>query len=762
MNKQIFILECIETDVVVVGGGVAGLCAAVSAARNNVKVVLINDRPVLGGNCSGEIGVPMNGSAYSPFNLWGRETGIVEEIRNLQSAFWGGRRENYWVNMQRVYMDLVEGESSNLSYFPNTVINEASTDKYGYIVSVAGTQLRAERNLRFTAKQFIDCTGDGTLGMLAGAVARHGREAKSEFNESMAPAVSDEKCGTMGATLLWRSIDAGYPVKFIPPSWAIDVSKLKPFQPDNKDYTRTLYRTGNGSFCGFWWAEYGGILDTIHDDGNIQDHLRKLLYGIWDYIKNSGLFDNTENQDLDWVAVLPGKRESRRLIGREILTENTWLNQKEFTDVIGFTGWPIDIHPPKGYMDDLPACTHRYLPGPCDLPLGALYSINVPNLFFAGRNISTSHIGLGSPRVIATTGVTGQAVGAAAALCVKFQLTANELSDKKIVELQQILLSQDQGIFGIRHIDDSDIAQSATISASSCGEFEQTEGDAELPLFCSANFKTSDLKHDYLETGAVVFIPADRYLNSISLCFRGNVDAKIRADIYTVNKPHNYRCDHLLKSITQKISNDGWANFPIEAEPGAGLKFAIRLQSDENAYLLTGNHLIPGTAAAGVLHWKVENGYDEQWGRLVNTPLFKTSPKLELLSPSAVVDGFNRPAGLPHLWMSKITDDISQEWLNFKWETPQTVCGMELLLDTQLNGEKPHQCGVSGTLLKDYIVYGISTDNQTHQLASIKNNITRRNVIKFAPIQIMELRLKFLATHGTPQVAVYSVKVFNH
>ena len=445
--------EMVPAEVVVVGAGMAGVCAAIAAARHGARTVLVQDRPVLGGSSSSEIRVHVGGADHSGKRPNARETGILEELR----------LENHVRNPQRCasLWDLLLWEwatrEPNLSLYLNTYVHDAEAEA-NRILAANALQVTTERRFRFEGRLFIDCTGDGSLGAAAGAEYRVGREGKREFGETMAPDLPDNY--TLGNSLLFQTRDVGRPARFDPPAWAYDFPDDSCFGPK-----RLPHKTSQG----FWWVEWGGVLDTIKDDEAIRDELLKILFGVWDHIKNHGEH-GAENLVLDWVGVLPGKRESRRLMGDYVLTEHDLVESKVFEDAVAYGGWPIDLHPPKGFYDPEPPCAFLELRDVYSIPLRSLYSRNLANLLFAGRNISASHAAMGSTRVMGTGAVMGQAVGTAAALCLELACTPRDLYPAHINALQQTLLRDDCFIPGFRNQDEHDLARAAQAAASSAAE----------------------------------------------------------------------------------------------------------------------------------------------------------------------------------------------------------------------------------------------------------------------------------------------------
>jgi len=389
-----------KTDLCIIGGGLAGTCAAIAAARQGVRVVLMQDRPVLGGNASSEIRMWICGAHGE--NM--RETGILEELqlenlyRNPEANF------SLWDSI--LYEKVKAEENITLLLNCSCVNCEMDGSK---ISSVKGWQLTSETWHTVAAKYFADCSGDSVLAPLSGAEYRIGREAQAEFNEGAGQSTADKK--TMGLSILLQVRETDSQKKFIPPSFA-----YKYETHDDFPYKDHFWRN-HDTETNFWWIEYGGEKDSIHDTEEIKDELIKIAYGIWDHMKNHGNH-GVENWILEWIGFLPGKRESRRYVGDYIMTQNDIASHGKFEDIIAYGGWTMDDHPPGGFYHDGPPTVHHPAPSPFGIPYRAIYSRNIDNLFFAGRNISVSHIALSATRVMATCALLGQAVGTAAAIAL--------------------------------------------------------------------------------------------------------------------------------------------------------------------------------------------------------------------------------------------------------------------------------------------------------------------------------------------------------
>ncbi|HEV7379265.1 MAG TPA: FAD-dependent oxidoreductase, partial [Dyadobacter sp.] len=335
-------------DLVIVGGGLTGTCAAVTAARAGVKVILVQDRPVLGGNCSSEVRLWILGatSHMGNNNRWARETGVIDEIM-LENIY--RNPDGNPLIFDTVLLEKVVGEK-NITLLLNTAVydldknpeDSADSDR---ITAVHGFCSQNSTQYHISAPLFCDASGDGIVGFLAGAAFRMGAESMEEFGEKFAP---DKAYGELlGHSMYFYSKDAGRPVKFVPPAFALqdikDIPRYKTFNP--KDFG-----------CRLWWLEYGGRLDTVHDTEKIKWELWKVVYGAWNYIKNSGEFPEAENLTLEWVGTIPGKRESRRFEGDYMLKQQDIIEQKPFDDTVAFGGWSLDLHPADGIYSDQSGC----------------------------------------------------------------------------------------------------------------------------------------------------------------------------------------------------------------------------------------------------------------------------------------------------------------------------------------------------------------------------------------------------------------------
>ncbi|MEO9892252.1 FAD-dependent oxidoreductase [Aurantibacter sp.] len=439
-----------KCDVMIAGGGMAGLCAALAAARNGSKVVLVQDRSRLGGNASSEIRMHISGA--SQLNQVWRETGILEELVLTEANDNPQRCYEMW---DFVLYDKVISEK-NITLLLDTVLYNSEVEN-GQIKKVQAICSATEEISEITADFFADCTGDGTLAVESGAEYMRGRESKTEWGESLAVDVADQK--TMGNSLLFTATKWDKKMPYTPPVWA------------RKYTTKDFIHRNIGSYeYGYWWLELGGEIDIVRDGQQNRHDLLAVLFGVWDYIKNSENHPESANWALSWVGMIPGKRESRRIVGDYIMKQEDIQSAKSFYDRVAYGGWPLDDHPPGG-MDTTGEVPYVSIPlkGPYSIPFRSLYSKNVSNLLMAGRNISVSHVALSSTRVMATCAGLGQAIGTAMAYCKTNAILPTILGNdkKRMAKLQQILLLQDQPILEVRNEDENDLAKKATLKASS-------------------------------------------------------------------------------------------------------------------------------------------------------------------------------------------------------------------------------------------------------------------------------------------------------
>jgi hypothetical protein len=422
-----------EFDLVVVGGGVAGIAASVSAARLGLQVALIHDRPVLGGNNSSEVRVHLGGRInVKPFPKLGD---VVKEMGPSRGG--NAQPAEYYEDEKK--MEIVSAEK-NISLFTSFRAFRVQT-KDSLITEVQARHIENGKELSFIAPLFADCTGDGTIGFLAGADYTMGREGRDEYSESTAPEKADKL--TMGSSVQWYSVEEEKPVSF--PVFQYGVV----FNDTNSERVT----------MGEWTWETGMNFDQINDFERIRDFGLLVVFSNWSALKNDILATQKEfrNRRLEWVAYIAGKRESRRLLGDLILREQDITDYIIYPDASAPATWTIDLHyPDPENSQHFPGtefksiAVHRKI-HPYPIPYRCLYSRNIDNLFMAGRNISVTHVALGTVRVMRTTGMMGEVVGMAASVAKKNKTNPRNVYQNHLNELK-VLLETGVGKYDVENL----------------------------------------------------------------------------------------------------------------------------------------------------------------------------------------------------------------------------------------------------------------------------------------------------------------------
>ncbi|MEK5494580.1 FAD-dependent oxidoreductase [Paenibacillus sp. FSL R7-0297] len=745
--------ETVQTDVTVIGGGLAGVCAAIAAARLGQSVSLVNNRPVLGGNSSSEVRVWVCGATSHGIHRYARETGIMGELF-VENQYRNKDGNPYLWDM--VVLEAVQAEP-NIQLFLNTDVHEAEADEEEgggrRIRSVTGWMMGSERSIRFESPVYLDCTGDGLVGFLAGAEYRMGREAHDELGEEWAPLVADDI--TLGSTLLFYTKDAGHPVKYIAPSMAIDITKTS--ITENR-----IIRSGDNG-CAYWWIEFGGEQDTVHDNEAIRNELWSIIYGIWDYIKNSGNFD-AGNMTLEWVGSLPGKREYRRFVGDYILNQNDILAQREFADRIGFGGWSIDLHPPQGVYATESGSKHMYSDGSYHIPFRSLYSVNVNNLLMAGRDISASHVAFGTTRVMATCAVIGEAAGTGAALCAAKGVTPRELHANHLKELQQTMLRQDASILGLNNEDAADLALQAAVSASS----ERNRFAVEHPAFSVP--LTADIG---------VTLPVDPLLDGMELLIDASEAAELTVQLWETGRPENYVPYALLQSASASVisGTQQWVKLDLHWQPETPCNAFLIIKANAAITLHMADQPTSGMLAYGHSNTPVVSlDFQNQPAQPVvlwdkkkfdhTAPCIRLSGQTQAFAADKAVDGYLRPYGGPHLWSSDRMNSGRPEWHELAWSAPVTLREVHVTFNDDVNEDlinlhhhiTPYE--VLPTLVKDYRIEAYVNGNWT-AVAAGSDNHKRKHVHLLSEAVVADrLRVIVLETNGSEYAEIIEVRVY--
>ncbi|NBD24734.1 FAD-dependent oxidoreductase [Paenibacillus glycinis] len=745
--------EIVTSDITVVGGGLAGVCASIAAARLGRTVSLVQNRPVLGGNSSSEVRVWVCGATAHGTHRYARETGIMGELF-VENQFRNPDGNPYIWDL--VVMEAVRAEP-NIRLFLNTDVHEVDADggeNDRTIRSVTGWMMGSERRITFESAVFLDCSGDGLVGFLAGAKHRVGRESKDEYNEEWAPVVADDI--TLGSTLLFYTKDAGRPVQFIPPSFAKDIAQT------SIPLKRVIRSGDNG--CSYWWIEWGGELDTVHDNERIRDELWAAIYGIWDYIKNSGKFE-ADNMTLEWVGSIPGKREYRRFLGDYVLNQNDIVAQREFEDRVAFGGWSIDLHPPQGMYSTESGSKHMHMDGVYHIPFRSLYSVNVRNLLMAGRDISASHVAFGTTRVMATCAVIGEAAGTGAALSAAKGVTPRELHRGHLRELQQTMLKQDASIIGLHNEDAADLALQATVKASSALARLALETPAEAwPL-------KSDMG---------LLLPADPDIDGIELLVDAEDAATLTVELWNTGRGENY-VPHALQATASAQVGRGvkqWVRLDLSWTPDAPQNAFLVIKADERMSLHLSDRPQTGVLAfakgpePSVSADLEDHQHSQpviQWSMrpLVRKPFcFRLLSPTRAFSPEKAVDGYGRPFAGPRMWSSAALRDDAPEWLELSWAKQVNVRSVHVTFNDDVNEDlinlHHHRTpfAVLPELVRNYAVEAYANGEWT-AVAEGQNNHKRKHVHALGEaVSADKIRIAAYSTNGSPCAEIVEVRVY--
>lgn len=746
-------------DVVVAGGGLAGIGAAITAARHGARVALIQDRPVLGGNASKEIRVWPQGASGGLYAVWFRETGLMEELL-LENQF-----RNPFGNAElwdTVLLDAVLGQK-NLELHLNTSVLEVQMDPAApvRIRSITALTLHSERITTFEAGYFVDCTGDGTVGFLAGAPYMTGREAKSEFGESLAP--NEHRAYTLGGSILFLAKDAGHPIAFHPPAFA-------------HKFTEKDFRKGRNPIHefdrirgGFWWVEWGGTLNTIDDNEAIKYELLKIAYGIFDWLKNDpSQKEKNKNLTLEWVGTIPGKRESRRFIGDHILTEQDVVERRDFSDAVAFGGWNLDDHAPKGFFDEEHSpSTHTQIPGLYNIPLRSLYSKTISNLFFAGRNISATHIALTSVRVMLTCAQMGEAAGAAATVCLQKNVSPRELaSGKNFSELCHKLLRDDHSIVGACSKDPADLLQTNGVNVEASSQRTAVSLDHSDRLF--------PLDKDRL----ILFPVCSGPLSFVDVLLTVRTDSMLGWQLHHADGRGGTipagvlaeGCLPVLTGVTQwvqiplatNVDRDDWYMLELKRNPDVSWHGNNQRLVGLKSYMASAEGFFGHSSPNRHSRFKClkASGNESEQNYCVRLP-----QDSRIYAPYNAINGYSRPFKMPNIWISKETDFSQPEWLQITWNKTVPIQEIMFLFDSDLDRHltatwisAPYN--VEPDLVKDYDIE-LSCAGKWGKIAEIRDNHSRRRVHTLGKAMLADaLRLTILATNGTPRAQVYAAHVY--
>ena len=743
----------LDCDLAVIGGGLAGTCCAITAAREGLRVVLIQDRPVLGGNASSEVRLWALGatSHMGNNNRWAREGGVIDEI--LVENTYRNPEGNPHL-MDAVLLDKTINEPG-ITLLLNTAVFDLTKRSPDSISSVRAFCSQNSTAYEVHAPLFCDASGDGIVGFMAGAAFRVGAESREDFGEPLAPPASYGEL--LGHSIYFYSKDTGRPVRYIAPGYALrDIKRIPRFgHIDASDHG-----------CQLWWLEYGGRHDTVHATEEIKWELWKVVYGVWDYVKNSGRFPEAENLSLEWVGTIPGKRESRRFEGDYILIQRDIVEQRRHEDAVSFGGWAIDLHPADGVYSDQPGCTQWHSRGVYQIPYRCLYSRNVCNLFLAGRDISVSHVAFGSTRVMATCAHGAQAVGIAAALCNRDGLLPRGLLDPpRLRELQTRLVGTGQYIPHLADDDPNNLASTARAVASSTFQLGE--------LASAGRTLALDVARAMLVPVAAGAVPR------VTLRFDVDVEAVLEFELRRSERVGNFTPDVIEKCKQARVragcGREVTIDFQVEMERAQYVFICIRPCSDVRVHLsetqvsgvLCLKHVANRKVARNAVQTPPDgSGVDgfEFWiperspaGKNLALVL---DPPVALFGAGNVLAAPFRPTVQPNAWVAAIDDPAPS--LSLTWEQPQSIGRIELSFDTDFDHAMEsvqwgHPERVMPLCVRRYRIGA----GDGRVVAEASDNHQSRNVIDLdPPILTDRLVIDQMEAHGAGPIVLFGVRCY--
>ena len=722
MKKETEIEKRIVADITIVGGGLAGVCAAIAAAREGCTVSLVHARSVLGGNSSSEIRVWTRG-ATGGGNLFAEEMGILGELK-LANQY--RNSEGNPILWDDILLDAVLAEP-NISLFANTFAFQVET-RDGHVAAVHALETNSERTFCFSSDYFVDATGDGFIAASAGMPFVIGKESRETYHEEKAPETFDPT--TQGCTILMNTIKRDHPVPFVAPSFAYSLSQIEQLLNNGG---RIVSEKSNG--CDFWWVEFGGQLDTINDIASISLELKKLSYGIYNYIKNSGKYD-AANLDLTWMGNLPGKRESRRFLTDYVLTGNDILDGTVFEDVAFYGGWYMDFHPSEGIYSKSDFCTQ--IPVPLyGIPLRVLYASSHDNLLLCGRILGASHTAFSSTRIMDTCALSGQAAGTAASVLVSRKLKTCNLGEPSVYgKVQAILDANDMLLPGYSP---KPIGNIATCIASSVVSPHEGKERGKL-----------ELDRDFF-----LAIPV-ALANDSSLFIEAKVNTTLSVESSFSMLPS--RNSQFGKTDPGMLLLDAGRN-AVSLKPfckGEGYLLLV-IRKNPQVAVITSDRELPGILC----------GYTQL--AAYHFPLLEIA-SLDAYGASNLTNGYVRPYGGANIWLSAQEENPS---VKLVLDSEQTVSALEFFFDCSLSQEMVSsrvldvdahhniylRSGVSPALVRDFEIYAVVNEGNV-LVERVHDNFQRHVKVSFDPVVTQCVFIRFLRTFGAKNTGVYEIRVY--
>ena len=615
---------------------------------------------------------------------------------------------------------------------------------------------------------------------MAGAESRYGREARSEFDENLAPITADN--AVLGSTITMMARNIGKNIPFFPPKWIKDYRNIEEI-----GINRDIYPPNGENFQGFWWMELSEPYHQINDFNSMRDELLKYVLGVWNYVKNySDQKEAVKNYALEWIGMLPGKRESRRLMGEVIINQKDCQTDRQWEDRVCFAGWFLDEHIKNGILNktEPPELSHidenyanYVMVSPYTIPLRALYSKNISNLWMAGRNISMSHIALCSIRVQNTLGNIGQAVGTAAAYSIKNNLLPYQLLTDSLIHIkniQQKLIMDDVRIPGIENEDETDLARSAHIISSSSAilDFGQVNTGEFVPL----DYPLSQI------------IPVtENYVEKINFYLKNTstIEKKILMELQEVNTIWDKNSGKTVKMTYITVPSEfcGWVTAYIDAAVTGGRSYRIILSAEKDVSWAKACEQPVGTVVqylykcSGGCELKNKNiisalSYEEKdipnfehWNQVKRNPFnlaMSIFPESRPYDACNVNNGCAWPYKMPNIWIS---DKGLPQSLEFRYNSEIEFNIFQICFDTNLNLVHSRMPGLwkAPECVKHWRLFA-ETEEGYRLIYEEKDNFQRFRRISWGNrIRTKTIRLEILKTNSEEKkdARIYEVRIYN-
>ncbi|MBD2843974.1 FAD-dependent oxidoreductase [Paenibacillus sp. IB182496] len=772
-----------DYDLVVAGGGLAGICCAIAAARRGARTAIIQDRAVFGGNSSSEIRIVPIGSAL--YSSWMMETGLIAEMlledraTNHETFKDGAINTLYDLNL----LHFLTREPS-LDVYANTRIYEVECDEQTgtgerRIAALSGLQSGSGKQYRFRAQQFADCTGDGVLAQLAGAAWKYGRDGRDDYQESLAPVLADAM--TMGSSITFYAKNTGAEQPFTAPAWAKRIDSQ-----EEVGVLRSCGSIGQERFSGFWWLELSNPFHVIDDFEQIKHELTRFVLGYWDYLKNRSVHKEAlRTFAIDWIGSYPGKRESRRVVGDVVLSERHVLKDARWPDRIGCSGMFIDLHinggilnklePPE--LSNLDSHYKNYtMIAPYSVPLRAMYSKDIANLWLGGRNISVSRVALGAIRNQCILASLGQAVGTGAAYALQHRLAPRQLAEPgsdHLSRLQQQLLQDDVHILGLART--GSLTSGCRARASSERPLDLDRPAAEERWVC--------LDQEWGQ----VFPVTQSSVERLAFFVANSGDQEETVTVRLARLERIWDQDHGELAIQTQIvipaRYEGWVQADVQREVAAGYPYRVSLGGTAHVRWRHAQEQAVGTLSqyrafhpAGGPEARNRSLPSLQPEELVIPPMDKwvepkrtrhslcmhVTPQSTPYGAGNVISGAVRPYALPNVWMSDPTAAMPQ-FVELLFPERTQLNEVTIYFDVDLNTEyavrpgrhKSPECVKAWRLL----CREAEADEWT-LLHEEYANYQRLRKVRTQTVTATALRLEVLETNGAAYASVYGIEAF--